>query len=123
MNASSHPSNQARSVGALRTKQDLTPEQRKLMLSFQRLRYGRIPVLRVEDGLPVLGGGLSCVRTVKVLGENAPHPAAQSEHFELRREVTDFFRMLAELGNGEVRDLEIRNGLPFSFELVETLKV
>ena len=123
MNASSLRPKSTRPLGATPTKQGLAPEQQRLLTVFQHLRYGRIPVLRIEGGLPVLGSGLGCVRTVKVLGENAPHPAAQSEYFELRREVTDFFRMLAELGNGEVRDLEIRNGLPFSFELVETLKV
>jgi hypothetical protein len=102
------------------TRQSLSPQQQRLLTAFQHLRYGTIPRLEVRNGQPVLDRGLKWKRTVKVLGENLPHPSSQSEDFVLRREYLEFFRLLVELGDGEVTNLEVRNGLPFTFEVSET---
>jgi len=103
------------------SRQSLTDDQKQFLVVLQRLRYGRVARLRVSNGQPVLEGGVPCTRTVKVLGANGPHPASWSPDFLLRREITEFFRLLAELGEGEVLNLEVRNGLPFAFELNEVL--
>jgi hypothetical protein len=95
-------------------KQDLSRNQRGLLALMQEIRYGRIERLLVRDGEPALVG-IRWKRTVKLGGDNAPHPCADTEDFALRREVVDFFRALHELGDAELTDIEIRNGLPFTF--------
>ncbi len=103
------------------TKNSLSADQQYFVELLQRIRYGRIPRLQVRRGRPVMHPDLLWRRNVKVLGENAPHPSLQSADFPLRREVVEFFRLLAVLGDGEVVDLEVRNGLPFCFDLIERL--
>jgi hypothetical protein len=107
------------SVGG--TKRTLSPVQQRFLEVLQRVRYGRIHHLEVRGGEPVLSEDLRWTRTVKVMGDNTPHPAQQSRDFELRREFTDLFQLLAVVGDGEVTNLEVRNGLPFTFELTESL--
>jgi hypothetical protein len=102
------------------TRQSLSAEQQRLLRLLQRIRYGRILRLHVCDGQPVVDHRVVWTRTVKVLGENVPHPSSRSEDFVLRREVVEFFLLLAELGEGEIANLEIRNGLPFTFEVNES---
>lgn len=95
-------------------KNDLSGEQRGLLALFQRIRYGRVERLLVRDGEPVLAG-VRWKRTVKVGGDNSPHPCAEADDFALRHEVAEFFRLLQELGDAELTDVEVRNGLPFTF--------
>jgi hypothetical protein len=101
-------------TSATARKQDLTRSQRDLLSLMQEIRYGRIERLLVRDGEPVLTG-IRWRRTVKLGGDNAPHHCADAEDFALRREVIDFFRALRELDDDELTDVEVRNGLPFTF--------
>jgi hypothetical protein len=103
------------------TKGSLSADQQRFVGLLQRIRYGRIPRLQVRRGQPVLQADLSWRRNVKVLGENAPHPSLHSPDFPLRKEVAEFFRLLTALGDGELVDLEVRNGLPFCFDVIERL--
>jgi hypothetical protein len=103
------------------TKQQLTPAQQQLLDLCQRIRFGRIHSIKVSRGQPVVEAGLAWTRTVKVLGTNAPHPARQAPNFALKHSVVDLFRLLHELGDGEIRDLEVRDGLPCGFAVEETL--
>jgi hypothetical protein len=103
------------------TKQSLSAQQRQFLELLQRIRYGCIPRLRVSRGQPVLQTELFWRRNVKVLGDNAPHPSLRSSDFALRKEFAEFFRLLTALGDAEIVDLEIRNGLPFCFDVIEKL--
>jgi hypothetical protein len=96
------------------SKQHLSPDQRALLQLLQQIRYGRIERLLVRDGEPVLAGA-RWKRTVKIGGDNAPHPCADADDFALRHEVAEFFRLLQQLGDAELTDVEVRNGLPFTF--------
>jgi hypothetical protein len=95
-------------------KLELSHAQRELLTLLQTIRYGRIERLLVRDGEPVLSG-VRWKRTVKLGGDNAPHPCSDVTDFALRREVVEFFRALHELGDAELTDVEVRNGLPFTF--------
>ena len=99
------------------TRLSLTDAQQDLLGLFQTIRFGRIHRLHVRGGQPDLAAGAPWTRTVKVLGENAPHPCTQAKDFTLRREVVEFFRLLQDVGDGQVADIQVRNGLPFSFEV------
>jgi hypothetical protein len=105
----------------LPTKHSLSIEQQHFVELLQRIRYGSIPHLQIRGGQPVMNSNLLWRRNVKVLGENTPHPSLCSPDYRLRREVVEFFRLLAALGDGEVVDLQVRNGLPFSFDVLEKL--
>ncbi len=75
----------------------------------------------IRDGLPDVLGGVKVYKTVKIPGINTPHPAIESEDYVLRREVREFFQMMSKLGDAEITDLEIRDGLPLCFEVAEVL--
>lgn len=102
------------------TKLSLSDGQQKLVALLQSIRYGRVHHLTVRAGQPFLSGDLGWTRIVKVLGDNGPHPSIRQHEFCLRREVIEFFRLLTAVGDGEISNLEVRNGLPFSFEVDET---
>jgi hypothetical protein len=108
-------------VMSLSTKQSLSTDQQRVVELLQHIRYGRIPRLQVRRGQPVMHPELLWHRNVKVLGENSPHPSLHSPDFPLRKEVVEFFRLLAALGDAEIADLEVRNGLPFCFDVIERL--
>ena len=99
------------------TRLSLTGAQQNLLGLFQTIRFGRIHLLHVRGGQPDLRNGVPWTRTVKVLGENAPHPCTQAKDFTLRREVVEFLRLLQAVGDGQVADIQVRDGLPFSFEV------
>jgi hypothetical protein len=105
---------------AATTKQSLTGHQQKLVALLQRVRYGRVHVVRVRCGQPDVTD-VRWTRTVKVLGENGPHPLSAASDFHLGREVTEFFRLLAAIQDGEIRNIEVRNGLPFTFEVEDSV--
>ncbi len=105
-------------VGATRTS--LSPSQRQFLSLLQEIRFGRVHRLAIRCGQPDLRDDVRWTRTVKVLGENCPHPCAGADDFHLRREVVEFFRLLSAIGEGEITDIEIRNGLPFTFEVSGT---
>jgi hypothetical protein len=100
-------------------KQGLSRAQRDFLALLQRIRYGRVERLLVRGGEPVLAG-VRWKKTVKVGGDNAQHPFVDAADFALRREVVEFFRLLRELGDAELTDVEVRNGLPFTFAVCGT---
>ena len=103
------------------TKQSLTPRRRECLALLQRIRFGRVHRLRVRGGEPDLACGVSWTRTVKVAGRNEPHPCSHSPDFPLKSQVGTFFDLLAAVGEGEVRNIEVRDGLPVLFEIEESL--
>ena len=102
------------------TNRGLSKEQQRLLSLLQRIRYGRIHRLFVRHGQPIVGRDVTWSKTVKVLGANEPHGCSRVEEFGLRREFVELFRLLAEIEDGEITDLEVRNGLPFHFEISES---
>jgi len=100
-------------------KQNLSREQRLLLEQLQRIRYGCIHRLHIRGGQPFFSDGLVWTRLVKISGENKPHPARSLEDFSLKRELIELFRQFSVLGDGEITNLEVRDGLPISFEVTE----
>jgi hypothetical protein len=103
------------------TLRELTEGQRRIVRLLQHIRYGRIHHLFIRNGQPVLDQQILWTRTIKVLGENGPHQAINLDEFTLCKEIRCFLQQLGTIGDGEVRNIEVRNGLPFSFELNESL--
>jgi len=85
----------------------------------QRINFGRIEGLSVRRGQPVLDPPPRVVREIKFGGENGPRPEATKQDFELKALVRDLFAHLEAMGNGVVRCIEIKHGLPFRMTVEE----
>jgi hypothetical protein len=103
------------------TLQSLSADQQRLVLLFQRIRFGRVLRLAVIGGQPVVRH-VRWKRTVRVPGNNQPHSAAGRRDFPLKREIFDFFAELATLGDADVTDVEVWDGLPRSFSIEGSLE-
>ena len=95
------------------SKSQLPASRRRLVELMQRINFGRIEHLAVRGGEPVLDPPPRVVREIKIGGENGPRAEVRSDDFCLKRQVTELFDHLRELGNGVVESLEIKHGLPF----------
>ena len=101
------------------SKADLPPAGGWLVELMQGINFGCILDLAVRGGKPVLDPPPRVVRKLKMGGENSPRPEARSADFALKREVLELFEHLERLGNGVVRCIEIRHGLPVQAEIEE----
>ena len=98
------------------TTQDLVPSEATFLAAMQRLGFGRFEYLQIRGGELVLDPWPSTVRDVKFATPlNAGKPA--ESHSELRPQVAEFFAYVREVDAGEIRELEVRHGLPFSMEI------
>jgi len=100
-------------------KQNLSLAQQRLIELMQRINFGRIEGLSVRRGQPVLDPPPRVVREIKFGGENGPRPEATKQDFELKALVRDLFAHLEAMGNGVVRCIEIKHGLPFRMTVEE----
>jgi hypothetical protein len=97
-----------------------TPQQRQLIELMQRIRYGTIIRMQILHGQPDFNSRIEWKRTVKILGENRPHPRL-GQSFVPKQEIIELFRLFETLGDGEIHNLEIRDGIPFLFEIKEVM--
>lgn len=86
------------------------------MTAMRQLRFGRFESLRIERGELVLDPWLTAVRTMK-FGSEASGRTELPESFELKHQVAEFIEYVRAMDAGEIRDLEVRHGLPFSMEV------
>jgi hypothetical protein len=103
--------------GRALSTQSLSDRERRLAALCQKIRYGIIRRLHVRAGEPDWERGVRWRQTIKVTGDNDPHPSTRAADYLLRREVAEFFRLLHGIGDGQIRNVEIRNGLPFTFQI------
>jgi len=105
------------------SKRDLSESRRRLLGLMQEISFGRIENLTVKDGEPNFDPPPQVVREIKFGGENGPRQEMSAENFDLKSQVIEFFAQLDRLGDGEVKSLEIKHGLPFRMILEETVRV
>jgi len=83
----------------------------------QRLNFGRIEDLHVRGGEPVFNPAPRVVRKLKIGGENGPRPETDHEDFLLKQQTLEMLEAITLLGDGEVRAIEVKHGVPFSMEI------
>lgn len=93
--------------------------RQKLIRELQRINFGRIEGLLVENGQPVLDPRTRKQVEIKFGGENGPRPESATEDFLLKQQVVDLFAFFDRLGDGVVDVLEIKHGLPFRMIVTE----
>ncbi len=91
----------------------LPPAGRDLVKLMQRLNFGRVEGLVVQQGEPVLDPPPRLVREVKFCAENGPRHEANRDDFALKAQVCELFAHIEAIGNGVIASIEVKHGLPF----------
>lgn len=76
-------------------------------------------LLVIRQGEPVLDPPPKVVRDVKFGAENGPRPESDLNDFVLKAQVRDLFAQFDVMGNGTIRCLEVKHGLPFRMQVEE----
>ena len=96
--------------------QDMLPSEATFLAAMQQLGFGRFEYLQIRNGELLLNPWPVAVRDVKFGSPvTTGRPAAATS--ELRPQVAEFFAYVREVDAGEIRELEVRHGLPFSMEI------
>ena len=97
----------------------LPPAGQRLVRLMQQLNFGRIEGLVVRDGEPAFDPPPRVVREVKFGGENGPRPEVAKADFTLKAQVRELLAQLDAMGDGVVRCIEVKHGLPFKMTVEE----
>jgi hypothetical protein len=100
-------------------KSTQSPSRARLIEWMQRIGFGTIEQLVIRQGEPVLEPPPKVVRDVKFGAENGPRPESDLNDFVLKAQVRDLFAQLDVMGNGTIRCLEVKHGLPFRMQVEE----
>jgi len=95
---------------------DLSPSERRFAAAMNHLGFGRFEFLRIERGELVLEPWPVTVRDVKFCAKSN-QPDTVAENFLLKPQVVELFDYVRSVDVGEIRTLQVRNGLPFSMEI------
>lgn len=101
------------------TKSTLSHPRAHLIKLMQCLDFGSIENIVVRDGEPVFNPPPRVVRDVKFGGENGPRPESSLNDFVLKASVRDFLARLDAIGDGTIRCLDVKHGLPFRMQVEE----
>lgn len=97
------------------TRSALSISRRRLVDLCSRIGFGHIERLLVLNGDPQFDAATLIV-TERKLGAEAT-PTNRSADFTLKPTVVDLMHVLDLVGNGSIRCLEVRHGLPFRIEI------
>ncbi|MBM3813924.1 MAG: hypothetical protein FJW20_20030 [Acidimicrobiia bacterium] len=97
------------------TKAELSAPRRQLLETMQRILFGRIEGLVVSNGEPVLTPKPRIVRDINLGTDSVQVP--ELDDYRLKRQVVELLAQLERIGDGVVKCLEIRHGLPFRLTL------
>ncbi len=103
------------------TKSSLSLQRQRLIALMQRLNFGRIEQLHIQDGEPVFDPLPRVIRKTRFGGDNGPNAMTRSEDFVLKGQVREFLAQLDVLGNVTILTLEVKHGLPFDMEHEEVI--
>jgi len=102
---------------APRSLGDLLTTERIFLTAMRQLGYGRFEFLRIAGGELVLDPWPTMVTNVKFGTAHFAGPKERPAEFELKKQVAEFFAYVRAVDAGEIRTLEVHNGLPFSMEI------
>jgi hypothetical protein len=101
------------------TKSSFSEPKVQLIELMQRINFGRIEALSVRRGKPALDPPPRVVREIKFGGENGARPEVVKANFMLKAQVRDLFAQMEAMGDGIIRCLEVKHGLPFKMTIEE----
>ncbi len=97
-------------------KSHLTRNQQKLQELMQKVWFGTIWNLPIQNGEPVLSPSVRITQTIKP-EEDANGPRPVGDDCALKCQLMIFFMQLGALGDGIVERIEVKYGLPFFFQI------
>jgi hypothetical protein len=99
-----------------KTTRDLLPSERRFLRAMHELRFGHFQDLRVHNGELVLDPAPVAVRQLKFGAAGPAHVDVSDGEFDLKQPVARFFQYVRSVQLGEIRLLQIHNGLPMLAE-------
>jgi len=108
--------------GVMADKISLTPSQKRLVEVMQKINFGRIEALAIQNGEPVFNPPPRIFREIKFGSENGPRPESTKENFSLKKEVVELFEQLKGLDNGSIERINIKAGIPFGMSIESQMK-
>ncbi len=107
-------------VRTARTRSDLTPQQLRFLEAVQRLHFGVIRNLAIRAGQPQFDDVTEVLRLQK-LGVEAPRYVPEAGNFLLKAKFVQILLAFAQIGDGRITEIEVRDGLPQHFVAKEQL--
>jgi hypothetical protein len=98
------------------TTQDLLPSEVAFIAAMQQLAFGLFKYLQIRGGELVLNPEPAAMRHVK-FGTTTTTGKTAGVVSELREQIAELFAYVRDVDAGEIRELEVRHGLPFSMEI------
>lgn len=95
------------------TKNSLSPQRQRLVELMQDINFGQVRNIPVRSGEPHLTPSTIVQREIKFTGQNGPRPERDNADFVLKQEVVLLLDALSNLGDGIIKTLEVKYGLPF----------
>ncbi len=95
---------------------DLLPAESAFVDAMQKLGFGRFEHLQIRHGQLVLNPWPAVVRDVKFGAPVNTGKVARADS-ALCPQIAEFFAYVRDVDAGEIRELEVRHGLPFSMEI------
>jgi hypothetical protein len=96
---------------------DLRATERTFVEAMTSLGFGRFEYLRIERGELILDPWPGVVRDVKFGSQDPGTERTFPADFDLKPQVAELFEYIRDVDAGEIRCLEVKNGLPFSMEI------
>ena len=96
--------------------QDLLPSEVAFVAAMQRLGFGRFEYLQIRGGELELNPWPVAVRDIKFAAAASCARSSDSTS-DLRPQIAEFFEYVRDVDAGEIRELQVRHGLPFSMEI------
>ena len=99
------------------TTRDLRATERTFVSAMTALGFRRFEFLRVDHGELVLDPWPTGVRNIKFGSQYPGIVQAPPADFELKPQVAELFEYVRDVDAGEIRELEVQCGLPFSMQV------
>jgi hypothetical protein len=96
---------------------ELLATERTFVAAMKGLGFGHFEYLRIERGELVLNPWPAVVRDVKFCSHDPGAAKTPPPDFELKPQVAELFEYIRDVDAGEIRTLEVKNGMPFSMEI------
>jgi hypothetical protein len=98
---------------------ELSVSQQKLLNLMKKVSYGRINNLTIIKGEPTVSPESTIEKDIKLDAVDNRIPT--KEDFQLKKKVKNFFSHLKNIGEGGIRKIEIRGGLPVTMHIEEKI--
>jgi len=101
---------------ALVNKSDLCEAERQLVEALHDLGFGRIEDLWVRNGKPVFDPPPRLIAMVSMKAQSSSPDQGHVRDFTLKQPVVLLLLLIREIGNGKIRVIHARHGLPINVE-------